>query len=437
MVHVLAGPAPRLSTLRLDTLVKLRWMAVAGQLATVIGVHYGLGFDLPLEPCLALILVSATINLLIRLRNKPTERVNAGRAAAFLAYDIVQLAALLFLTGGLENPFAFLFLAPVMISATSLPPRYTLSLGVLAVLCATILTLWHLPLPWRTGESLSLPLLYVAGMWFSVLMGLGFIGIYAFRVSEEARQLSNALAATELVLAREQHLSQLDGLAAAAAHELGTPLATIALVAKELEMAVPKDGDLAEDIRLLRSQVERCREILGKLASLHAPTGDPFDVIALDQMIEEAVAPHRSFGIEIAVDLAATTAAPMPAAARNAGVLYGLGNIIENAVDFAINHVTVRARWDARHVMLVIEDDGPGIPPEILQRLGDPYVTNRRTRAEGQPGGGLGLGFFIAKTLLERSGASVSVANRTDAQSGAVATLDWPREAFERRADPA
>jgi two-component system sensor histidine kinase RegB len=434
MVQSIAASIPRFSTLRLDTLIRLRWMAVAGQVVTVLGVHFGLGFVLPLLPCLALVSVSGCLNVILRLRYKPSERVDPSRAAAFLAYDIVQLAALLYLTGGLQNPFAFLFLAPVLISATTLPPRQTMALGLLAVGCATVLAVLHLPLPWTDGGSLELPILYVAGMWCSVLLGLGFIGIYAWRVAEEARQLSNALAATELVLAREQHLSQLDGLAAAAAHELGTPLATIALVAKEIEVMAPRDGEFADDIRLLRSQVDRCREILGKLASLNTPTGDPFDEVALGQMIEEAVAPHRSFGIEIEVALSGD-AATHPVASRNPGVLYGLGNIIENAVDFAAERVDITASWDEREIEVTVADDGPGFAAEIIDTLGEPYVTTRTSGVlRGRTGieaAGLGLGFFIAKTLLERSGARLMLANRTLPAHGAIVRVTWTRAAFD------
>ena len=270
-------------------------------------------------------------------------------------------------------------------------------------------------------------------MWFSVLLGLAFIGVYAWRVADEARLLSNALSATELILAREQHLTQLDGLAAAAAHELGTPLATIALVARELETSAPKEGEFLDDIRLLRSQVDRCREILGKLASL-GEDGSPFDRYGLAHMVEDVVSPHRDFGIAIAVDLEGP--GDEPVTAHNPGLLYGLGNLVENAVDFARTAVTVEARWDWRSVVITISDDGPGFPPEIIGRLGDPYVTHRRPREGGQPGGGLGLGYFIAKTLLERSGASVSLANRTAPEHGATVRLEWERTEFERRATP-
>ncbi|WP_428832635.1 ActS/PrrB/RegB family redox-sensitive histidine kinase [Labrys okinawensis] len=420
-----------LDTLRLETLIRLRWMAIAGQLVAVLGVRYGLGFPVPLQACLPLIGVSILVNVALRLRYPATERVDPARAATLLGFDIVQLAALLFLTGGLQNPFSFLFLAPVMISATSLPPLMTLALGLLAIGCASLLTAWHLPLPWFEGQAFEMPMLYVIGMWFSVLLGLAFIGVYAWRVAEEARLLSNALAATELVLAREQHLSQLDGMAAAAAHELGTPLATIALVAKELEVAAPPEGDFVDDIRLLRSQVERCREILGKLASLGDDGGAPFARLPLPLLIEEVSAPHRDFGIAISAEFLGPED-DAPSAPRNPGMLYGLGNIVENAVDFAKSKVSITASWDAKTVTLIVGDDGPGFPSEIMGRLGDPYVTQRRPRLPGQPGGGLGLGFFIAKTLLERSGAAIALANRSWPDSGAVVRLEWPRDVFER-----
>jgi two-component system sensor histidine kinase RegB len=421
--------APR--TLRLETLVRLRWLALAGQATAVLAVYFGLGFPFPLLECLSAIAVSAAVNVALRLRYPATERVDPARAAGFLAYDIIQLAFLLFLTGGLQNPFAFLFLAPVLISATSLPPLLTMVLGGLAVASATALAVWHLPLPWFPGETLDMPILYVAGMWFSVLLGLGFIGVYAWRVADEARLLSNALSATELVLAREQHLSQLDGLAAAAAHELGTPLATIALVAKELETEAPEGSAFLDDVRLLRSQVARCREILGKLASL-GEDGAPFDRLGLAHMIEEVVAPHRDFGIAIAVAMAGGPGEE-PVAARNPGLLYGLGNLVENAVDFARSRVEITAGWDQKGVWIAIVDDGPGFPPDIIGRLGEPYITQRRPRDAGQPGGGLGLGYFIAKTLLERSGAAMTLANRAPPETGATVRLAWPREAFERR----
>lgn len=421
---------------RLDTLLRLRWLAVFGQLAAVLVVHFVLEFELPLWSCLGVIAVSALLNVALRLGFHETQWLDPDRAAWLLGFDIAVLAALLSLTGGLENPFSFLLLGPVLISATALPPRMTLMIGVFAMVCATVLIFLHFPLPWDSAKHFELPDDYVVGVWFSILLATGYIGVYTWQIAEEARQLSDALAATELVLAREQHLSQLDGLAAAAAHELGTPLSTITVVARELERSLEANSPYAEDVKLLREQAQRCREILSKITEL--PTGEPFDRIPLSALIEEAVAPHRHFGVSIGVTLPPDRAAE-PAGARNPAIRYGLGNLIENAVDFANRRVEIMVQWAADEVSITISDDGPGFAPEVLDRIGAPYVTHRRLRRP-EPGSeeddgsvfGLGLGFFIAKTLLERSGAKLSLRNQPVPLHGAVVTVTWNRSEFER-----
>jgi two-component system sensor histidine kinase RegB len=416
---------------RLDTLVRLRWLAIIGQTTAVLVVEYGLNFDFPVYACLAVIALSAWLNVGLRLRFHLTQRLEPDRAAWLLAFDIAELAILLFLTGGLQNPFSFLFLGPVLLSSTALPPRFTLMLGGFAIACATVLVFVHYPLPWDPEDPLLLPPIYMMGVWISILLAIGFIGVYAWQITEEARQLSDALAATELVLAHEQHLSQLDGLAAAAAHELGTPLSTISVIAKELENAIPADAKHGDDVRLLREQAARCRDILAKITELSS--GEPFDRIPITALIEEVVAPHRNFGVDIDVSTPENRDTE-PLGARNPAILYGLGNILENAVDFARERVTVAARWDDESIDVVISDDGPGFAPEILAKIGEPYVTTRRRRpnANDEEPTGLGLGFFIAKTLLERSGASLSFSNRTLPERGAVIRLRWPRDEFER-----
>jgi two-component system sensor histidine kinase RegB len=417
---------------RLDTLVRLRWLAIIGLTTAVLVVYFGLEFELPIWACLAVIVLSAWLNIALRLRFHLTQRLEPDRAAWLLAFDIAELAVLLFLTGGLQNPFAFLFLAPVLLSATALPPRFTLMLGAFAVACATVLVFVHYPLPWDIEDPLQLPPIYMMGVWLSILLAIGFIGVYAWQITEEARQLTDALAATELVLAREQHLSQLDGLAAAAAHELGTPLSTIAVIAKELENAIPAAAPHGDDVRLLREQATRCRGILAKLTELSA-SGEPFDRTPLTALVEEVVAPHRNFGVTIAVDIAGDRASE-PVGARNPAILYGLGNILENAVDFARERVTVGADWNEEAIEVSISDDGPGFAPEIMDRIGEPYVTSRRRKrsdADEEPTG-LGLGFFIAKTLLERSGATLTLENRKAPARGAIVRARWRREDFER-----
>jgi len=421
-----------LRSVRLDTLVRLRWLAIIGQTTAVLVVHYGLDFELPIWACLAVIALSGGLNIALRLRFHTTQRLEPDRAAWLLAFDIVELTGLLFLTGGLQNPFAFLFLGPVLLSATALPPRFTLLLGALAVLGATALVFVHYPLPWDRHQPLQLPPLYTVGVWLSILLAIGFIGVYAWQITEEARQLTDALAATELVLAREQHLSQLDGLAAAAAHELGTPLSTIAVIAKELENAIAPDAPHGDDVRLLREQTTRCRDILAKLTELSASSG-PFDRMPLTALIEEVVAPHRNFGIAIDVTVLPDRNGE-PVGARNPAILYGLGNLLENAVDFARARVTVGARWSEDAVSVTIADDGPGFAADIMDRIGEPYVSSRRRSPNdtaAQPTG-LGLGFFIAKTLLERSGATLTFENRAVPERGATITVHWRRPEFER-----
>src|ERR1041385_6845137 len=273
----------------------------------VLDVYYGLDFPLPIFACLSLIALAPWLNVALRLRFHMTQRLDPDRAAWLLAFDIAELAVLLFLTGGLQNPFAFLFLGPVLLSATALPPRFTLLLGGFAVACATVLVFVHFPLPWDSDDPLQLPPIYMMGVWLSILLAIGFIGVYAWQITEESRQIAEALAATELVLAREQHLSQLDGLAAAAAHELGTPLSTISVIVKELERALGPDSAHAEDIKLLGEQARRCRDILAKLTELSTAAG-PFDRLKLAGLIEEVVTPHRHFGVTIEVKLPADRA---------------------------------------------------------------------------------------------------------------------------------
>lgn len=424
--------------LRLQTLVRLRWIAVIGQTAAVLFVHLVLNFPLPLGFCLAVIALSAWLNIFLAVRWRSTVRLSDQSTALLLGYDIVQLAVLLYLTGGLENPFAFLFLVPVMVSATILPPRYTIWLAGLALSLSTVLTSFHLPLPWKEGQSLIMPPLYVAGLWAALLCGTVFSAVYASRIAAEARQMSEALAATEMVLAREQQLSALDGLAAAAAHELGTPLATIALVAKELKRELPPSPQYTDDLDLLLSQADRCREILSRLSDLEAQNDAMFARLKLTVMLEEIAEPLRGSDVSIYVarDPHEPPSSPEPWLLRNPAINYGIGNLLENAVDFASSRVDVEPQWTENGVSIDIRDDGPGFSQDVIDRLGDPFVTTRKGRDSGETADlnkhqGMGLGFFIAKTLLERSGATVTLANRNAGDRGAAVRISWPRNVIE------
>lgn len=427
MSHEVSTPDPStVYRLRLNTLIRLRWLAVIGQTVAVLAVAFGLGFPLPVGPCLALIASSAWLNLFLSFRYAATHRLEPKAALGILTFDALQLGGLLFMTGGLTNPFAVLMAVPVVISATSLPRNFTALLGVIVVAATTVLAFFHLPIPWYPGTQLIMPLVFIAGVWMAVVSSIAFTSIYAYRVAEEARLLANALAATELVLQREQHLSALDGLAAAAAHELGTPLATIALVAKEMERALENDPRFKEDVSLLRSQSERCREILKRLTNLSSEGEAHLARMPLTSLVEEAVAPHREFGIELRLE-PGNCEGPEPIGRRNPGVIYGLGNLVENAVDFARTTVVIRWEWSAEKVAISVTDDGAGFSAEIMDRIGEPYLTRRSGVSSG---GGLGLGLFIAKSLLDRSGAAIAFSNASEPGMGAVVTVEWPRSDF-------
>ncbi len=432
---------PSESRLRLQTAVRLRWFGVIGQLVTVCYVYLVLRFPLPFGICLAFIALSAWLNVYLRIRYPARTRLSAALATSLIAYDILQLSALLYLTGGIENPFTFLLVAPVTVSAATLPPRNIITVGLLGAVSTLLLYRFHLPLPWYAARGLDLDSVYKMGLLASVLSGMIFLALYVWRLAKESRQMADALAATEMVLAREQQLHALDGLAAAAAHELGTPLSTITVVAKELLRDAPAGTQLADDLALLQSQATRCRDILRKLTRSPSEPDPLHARMTVTQLIEEAAGPYRGFTAALVVNAYPEPGsegpdAQEPVGERRPGVIYGLGNLVENAVDFARTRVEITARWSAREVAITIADDGPGVAPDVLDTLGEPYITTRPARPrdptkDGEPSG-LGLGFFIAKTLLERSGAVVGLENRDWPTRGAVVKVSWPREAFER-----
>jgi two-component system sensor histidine kinase RegB len=432
--RVLADPVN--NRLRLHTIIRLRWVAVLGQLAALSIVAFGLGFYVPVGACLTVIALSAWLNVFLAVWYPSRHRLSVSYATGLLVYDILQLATLLFLTGGMDNPFAMLMVAPVTVSSATLPLRNTIALGLLALASAAVLVVFHEPLPWYPGVELELPVIYKIGAFAALCVSTTFIGLYAWRLTKEGRQMSAALTATDVVLAREQKLHALDGLAAAAAHELGTPLSTIVLVTKELEHTVPNDSPIYEDIALLKAQALRCREILQKLTR-HPGEEDPMHArVRVRAMLEEAAEPY--FSDKVAIEISASPVSEaqpdvrrQPEVERRPGVIYGLGNLIENATEFAKSRVEVTATWSAGGLVVIIADDGPGFPAEIMDNIGEPYVTTRPAEREDgvldEDSTGLGLGFFIAKTLLERSGATVSLSNRTRGGPGAVVTVSWPR----------
>ena len=301
--RVLADPVN--SRLRLHTIIRLRWIAVLGQFAALCTVAFGLGFYVPLGACLTVIALSAWLNVFLAVWYPSRHRLSITYATGLLAWDVVQLATLLFLTGGMDNPFTMLMVAPVTVSAATLPLRNTVALGLLGLAAAAVLVVAHEPLPWYPGVELELPVMFKLGAFAALCVSTTFIALYAWRLSKESRQMSAALTATDIVLAREQKLHALDGLAAAAAHELGTPLSTIVLVTKEMEHTVKPDNPMFDDIALLKTQALRCREILQKLTR-HPGEEDPmYARVSVRVMLEEAAEPYFSDKIAINITAAA------------------------------------------------------------------------------------------------------------------------------------
>ncbi len=422
------GPARRLNVW---TLTRLRALGALGQMIAVVVAAFGLKLPIPTAACFAIILASAAVTLFMRARFRAPRRLDDEWASGFLAFDALQLAALLSLTGGLVNPFSVLLLAPVITAASALPARHAAFVLTLTLGAATLISFVYLPLPLGQGEIWMVPVMVRFGAFAAIGVSSVFIALYAYQVAEESRGLASALAATELALAREQHLSQLDGLAAAAAHELGTPLGTIALVVHEMAGSAQAREAFGDDLKLIEASARQCRGILAKLASPQDMALGGISETPLHALLEEIAAPRRLLGIDIAIDCRGE--GPEPLLMRNAGALFGIGNIVENGVDHAGKRFAIEARWTDERIEVGFYDDGPGFPAFVLERVGEPYISTPVAevggRAKKSEGGGMGLGLFIAIALLERSGAAVSFANGL--RGGARVRVAWPRAAIE------
>ena len=424
---------------RLRTLTYIRVVALIGQVgALAVGV---LVFDLSLDlGLLALVIGAAAVSVLLALVLFPaTRRLSDTEAMLTFLFDIAQLCCLLYLTGGITNPFALLIMAPVAVAAMALPPRLTLLLTMVAIVLITVLSVSYQPLRFADGTELLLPVILKFGSWSAIVIGVSFQAYYAFRIAGEGDTLSDALLAAQMALSREQKLTDLGGVVAATAHELGTPLATIKLISSELAEELSDRPDLAEDARILAEQADRCRDILRAMGR----SGKDDTLLRrapLEAVLMEAAEPHMKRGKQVHFVLAPEPGqeAAQPLIRRGPEIIHGLRNLIQNAVDFARSDVWVDARWSDEVLTIRIIDNGQGFSPQVLASIGEPFIGHRRDpgRTKRRPGyDGMGLGTFIAKTLLERTGARLDFLNcagpmRTlpggpDLQ-GALVEIRWP-----------
>ncbi len=420
--------------LRLRTLIMLRWLAILGQSAMVLVVAYGFGFHIRMWLTLSVVLASVWLNIVLTVGRRNIQRLRGWEAALQLSFDALQLAMLLAVTGGLNNPFCLMLIAPATVAAANLPTRYGLPVVCVSLASSVALAFWALPLPWQPGETFVLPEIYRLGFLGAILIGIVFTAGYTWRTALESARMEEALAATQAVLEKEHRMSALGGLAAAAAHELGTPLGTIQVVAKEMLHGLKADDPLYEDVLLLVSQSQRCRDILKSLSAKPETRDAVYDLVPLRTFFEAAAAPYEREGKTIRLDIVADGAidAGELMVRRRPEWLHALSAFIENAADFARTQVVVRVEVQKAFVRLSVEDDGPGFAPDILSRLGDPYVSSRSVHAEAaqsldrQGHAGMGLGLFIAKTLCEHTGAVVSFGNLE--RGGAYVRALWRRD---------
>ncbi len=421
-------PAVELRGLRLETITLVRWISVAGQVLAFLSVSLVFGFHPRPVLWTSLVGVSAAVNLGVGLVGRRSRMTSDTEAVAQLGFDVLQLAAVLYFTGGVANPFALLLIAPATLAASSLPWRHAAAVSAMAVAAAAVLALWCWPLPLPEGRTFLAPLGYRLMAAGAVAAGVAFTAGYAYLAAQQTARMELALHVTQAVLAREQRLSALGGLAAAAAHELGTPLATISVVAKELAREGP--DAVREDARLLLSQTERCREILRRLTEAPEAEDAVHARMSLLQLLNEVIEPHLDAPVRVEAVVTGAPGVEAPYIRRMPEVLRAMTSLVDNAVDFAASDVLITARFDQATVAVEVRDDGPGFAPDVLNKLGQPYITSRPS-GEGSRShhSGMGLGFFIAKTLLERTGAKLEFRNGKG--GGAIVAARWPRDRLE------
>lgn len=406
------------SRTRLSALILLRWLAAGGQAATIWVVHLAVA-PLDLLPALSTVACSVLLNLGLTVLPGPARGLDENSAARHLAFDIVQLAVLIGLTGGLGNPFCLFLLAPVAVAAALLPRRHVTWLTALAMAAVLVIGCWHGPLPWPEA-GFHMPPLYRLGAAVALLVGVVSVSYFTWRIAEEGRRMAAAYAESHLALAQERRAAEIGALAAAVAHEVNTPLATVCLLAQEIDAQLEGEDPLKPDMALLMAQAARCRDTLARLT--HQRDRDravEAERVPFPALVEMAAAPHAEGAPARIAFRQLPTTLPPPWVERSPEILHGLGNFIQNALQFARAQVEVATWWDESGMGVRIVDDGPGFPLHVLDRLGEPYLSAR----SASDGPHLGLGVFIAMTLLARTGARITFDN--DAERGADVAVEW------------
>ena len=408
-----------------NTLTILRYIAIFGQFIAINIVFFYLELQFPLKESYIIIFIGLTTNLFLQFRVK-VNQLKDSYASLFLLYDLFQLSSLLYLTGGILNPFSILLIIPTIVSSTFLSMGTTIILGVITSFLLFILSFVYLPLPGLDKNIFEVPNFYKQGILTAILIGLVFLSYFGIRFAGETKKRSEALRKLQEVISKEYELESLGGLAAAAAHSLGTPLATISVVAKELKKEIGDDKEISKDIDLLISQTKRCSEILKQISKKQIKEDIFLNSIKFEDLLEEIISSFKETSSKD-INLIVENDNNKIAIQRTPEIIYGLRNFIGNAVKFSKSRVNINLRSDQKIIEIQINDDGPGIPEDLIQKMGEPYIKSKSK--ELSDNSGLGLGTFLGKTLLERQGAKL-IFKRNSKLGGALVVLSWNTNKF-------
>ena len=402
------------------TLVILRWIAIFGQFVAINLVYFLLKLDLPIVLAYIVILIGLCTNLFLQFRIKSIQ-LKDFYASLFLIYDLVQLTLLLYLTGGISNPFSILMIIPTIVSSTFLSMGTTIILGVLTIFFLFLLKIFHYPLPGIHDSTVTFPKLYLTGYFLAIIVGLVFLSYFGIRFSGESKRRSDAVSKLQQVIAKEYELESLGGQAAAAAHSLGTPLATISVVATELKKEIGNNKEYSKDIDLLISQSKRCGEILKKISKKQIKEDQFFSKTNLENLLNEILTSFRETSSKEIVLIVEDNKSNFNFQ-RTPELIYGLRNFIGNSVKFSKNRVEIILTSDDQKIQIKINDDGPGFPEDIIEIIGEPYIKSKSIQVSSNSG--TGLGTFLGKTLLERESASLYFSKDTKLK-GASVVITW------------
>jgi len=402
------------------TLVILRWIAIAGQLISINLVYNYLNLNFPIVESHIIILIGLLTNLFLQFRIQ-TSQLKDVYSMVFLVYDLVHLSALLYLTGGISNPFSILIIVPAIVSSTFLSMGTTIILGLMTTLSLFTLTKFYLPLPGMNEYAFIFPTFYKIGTLIATIVGLIFLSYFGIRFSGETKKRSKALNKLQQVIAKEYELESLGGQAAAAAHSLGTPLATITVVAKELRKEISIDSKHSKDLDLLISQSKRCSEILKKISKKQMVEDEFITAIKLEDLLEEIIISFQESSKK-KINLISIKDENKISTQRSPEIIYGIRNFIGNAVKFSKSRVDIEVESNKKNIRVLINDDGPGFAEDVVKIIGEPYIRSKLSSRSSKAG--LGLGTFLGKTLLERQHAKLNFSNKGHL-NGALVSISW------------